>query len=392
VKKDGSILPVEVAIKLLGLDASRLLTVYIHDISDRKRQEMEIASLAVFPSESPIPMLRINQHGVVIYANSPSEPLLRHWGCGRLQPLPVYWKQQVLAVLEEGHTRELELQTDDGIFSLLLAPIRTLGYVNVYARDVTAMRAAEAEARRRQHELIHVSRLSTMGEMATGIAHELNQPLSAIINYANGCARRLRLGSGSDAEMLDALQQITNQAKRAGEIIKRLRSMVGRQQPVREESDLNDLIREVLALLAHETRKLEVQIEKRLSTEALVVQVDSVQIEQAILNLVRNALDALQEMPSSQRRLVITSGITGLDRVFVSVQDSGPGIAPEVMAHLFDPFFTTKPSGMGVGLAIAQTIVDGHQGRIHAESWPDGGTRFTIELPASAELSQSLAS
>lgn len=392
VKKDGTVIPVELAIKPLHLDASRLQTVYIHDISDRKRQEAEIASLAAFPSESPIPMLRVNQPGVVIYANGPSEPLLRHWGCGRLQPLPVYWKQQVLEVLESGRTGELELQTDEGVFSLLLAPIRTLGYVNIYARDVTAMRAAEAEARRRQNELIHVSRLSTMGEMATGIAHELNQPLSAIVNFANGCARRLKLGSGGDAEMLDALDQIASQANRAGEIIKRLRGMVGRQQPVREDSDLNDLIREVMALLAHETRKLQVQMETRLSEQPLLVRVDSVQIEQAVLNLVRNALDALQEIPAAQRQLVISSGVGEGGRVYVSVQDSGPGIHPEVMQRLFDPFFTTKPSGMGVGLAIAQTIIDGHQGRIRAESWPGKGTTFTIELPASADAAQSLAS
>jgi two-component system sensor kinase FixL len=392
VKKDGNVIPVELAIKPLHMDASRLQTVYIHDISDRKRQEAEIASLAAFPSESPIPMLRVNRHGVVIYANSPSEPLLRHWGCGRLQPLPVYWKQLVLPVLESGRTQELELQTDDATFSLLLAPIRTLGYVNLYARDVTAMRAAEAEVRRRQDELVHVSRLSTMGEMATGIAHELNQPLSAIINFANGCARRLKLGTGGDAEMLDALQQIANQANRAGEIIKRLRGMVGRQQPVREDNDLNALVQEVCALLSHETRKLQVQLELRLDPQPLYVRVDSVQIEQAVLNLMRNALDALQEVPPEQRQLILRSGVKDGNRVYVSVQDTGPGMRGEVMQHLFDPFFTTKASGMGVGLAIAQTIIDDHKGRIRAESWPGKGTTFTIELPACADATQSLAS
>ncbi len=392
VRKDGGLIPVEIAIKPLRLDASRLLTVYIHDISDRKRQEAEIASLAAFPSESPVPMLRVNRPGVVIYANGPCDPLLRYWGCGRQQPLPFYWKQTVLAALDSGETREIELQTDEGIFSLLLAPIRTLGYVNIYARDVTAMRAAEAEARRRQNELIHVSRLSTMGEMATGIAHELNQPLSAIVNFANGCVRRLRVGAGGEQEMLDALQQIASQASRAGEIIKRLRGMVERQQPVRENSDLNDLIREVCALLGHDMRKLQVRLDTRLSPEPLAVRVDSVQIEQAILNLIRNALDALQATPASRRKLVLTSGVSDAGQVFVSVRDSGPGITPEVMQRLFDPFFTTKPKGMGVGLAIAQTIVDGHNGRIRAESWPGKGTSFTIELPAAAGATQSLAS
>jgi C4-dicarboxylate-specific signal transduction histidine kinase len=147
-----------------------------------------------------------------------------------------------------------------------------------------------------------------------------------------------------------------------------------------------------MALLAHETRKLQVQVEMRLSPEPLLVRVDSVQIEQAVLNLVRNALDAVQEMPAAQRQLVISSGTGEGGTVYVRVQDSGPGIHPEVMQRLFDPFFTTKPSGMGVGLAIAQTIVDGHQGRIRADSWPGKGTSFTIELPASADAAQSLAS
>ena len=192
--------------------------------------------------------------------------------------------------------------------------------------------------------------------------------------------------------MLDALQQIATQANRAGEIIKRLRGMVGRQQPVREDSDLNALIREVCALLGHETRKLQVQMELRLATEPLYVRVDGVQIEQAVLNLMRNALDALQEVPVARRQLTLTSGVSAEGRVFVTVQDTGPGIHPEVMKRLFDPFFTTKPSGMGVGLAIAQTIIDGHQGRIRAESWPGKGTSFTIELPALADSTQSLAS
>ncbi len=389
---EGASFPVELAIKPMLLHDRLLFTVYIHDISDRKRQEAEIKSLAAIPSESPIPVLRVNRPGVVIYANGPSEPLLRHWGCHRLQTLPVYWKTQVLAVLDEGRTRELELRTDGGIYSLLLAPIRELGYVNIYARDITKMRAAEEEARRRQNELIHVARLSTMGEMATGIAHELNQPLSAIVNFANGIARRLKLGVGDKDDLLQAVQQISAQANRAGEIIKRLRSMVSRQQPVREEADLNQLIAEVCAILGYETRKLGLVVERRLFPQPLLIRADAVQIEQVMLNLMRNALDALQEVASERRSLIITSGRVGQEAVYVAVFDNGPGIRPQVMERLFDPFFTTKKDGMGMGLAITQTIVANHHGKIRADSLPGKGTTFTLELPAAAESVKSLAS
>ncbi|MFM1891071.1 MAG: hypothetical protein RLZ44_148, partial [Pseudomonadota bacterium] len=392
VNRDGVSFPVELAIKPMLLHDRLLFTVYIHDITARKRQEAEIKSLAGFPSESPIPVLRVNRPGVVIYANGPSEPLLRHWGCRRLQTLPVYWKAQVQSVLDQGHTRELELATDEGIYSLLLAPIRELGYVNIYARDITKVREAEEEARRRQNELVHVARLSTMGEMATGIAHELNQPLSAIVNFANGIARRIKLGVGDKEELLPALEQIAGQANRAGEIIKRLRGMVSRQQPVREETDLNQLIEEVCAILGHETRKLDLAVERRLYPAPLLIRADPIQIEQVILNLTRNALDALQEVAPAERRLLITSGRLGQDAVYMAVHDSGRGIRPHVMERLFDPFFTTKKEGMGMGLAITQTIVADHHGKIRADSLPGKGTTFTLELPAAAEAVKSLAS
>ncbi|MEJ2576140.1 MAG: PAS domain S-box protein [Gammaproteobacteria bacterium] len=390
--REGQEFPVELAIKPTPLHDRLLFTVYVHDISERKRQEAEIKSLAAIPSESPIPVLRVNRPGVVIYANGPSEPLLRHWGCHRLQTLPVYWKQQVQSVLDDGRTRELEVHTDHGIYSLLFAPIGELDYVNIYARDITKVREAEEEARRRQNELVHVARLSTMGEMATGIAHELNQPLSAIVNFANGSARRLELRVGSSEDLLHALAQITLQARRAGEIIKRLRGMVSRQQPVRRLVDLNALARETCAMVAHETRKLEVTLELALAREELLIRADPVQIEQVLLNLIRNALDALAEMPVPDRRLALSSGSLEGERVYLSVEDHGKGIRPDVMEHLFEPFFTTKSAGMGMGLAITQTIVNDHHGKIRADSWPGRGSVFTLELPAAAAMIKSAAS
>jgi two-component system sensor kinase FixL len=392
VTRDGREFPVELSIKPVFLDDRFVFTLYVRDIALRKIREAEIRSLAAFPSESPIPVMRINRRGVITYANASSAPLLRHWGCRPLQTLPVYWSNRVEAALRSGATGEQELATDEGLYSLLLAPVAELGYVNVYARDITSQRQAEEELKRRQNELVHVTRLSNMGEMATGIAHELNQPLSAIVNFANGCARRLRLDIGGKEELLDALGQISAQAARAGEIIKRLRGMVTRRQPAREIVDLNQLAGEACSLISQELMRHQTQIERRLAPRELWVRVDPVQIEQVLINLLRNALDALQDVPAAQRRLVIESGMQTDGTAYLSVRDNGTGIAGDDIEHLFDPFFSTKESGMGMGLAISQTIMSNHNGKIRADSWPGKGSNFTIELPPIAEASVSVAS
>jgi C4-dicarboxylate-specific signal transduction histidine kinase len=242
------------------------------------------------------------------------------------------------------------------------------------------VRRAEQEARQHQAELVHVCRLSTLGEVATGMAHELNQPLSAISNYANGASRRLQGGVGDPGELVDAMGQITTQARRASEIIRRLRALVGRQPPSRSAADLNHLVREVCSFVEFETAKLEVQISLDLAPGRIPVDVDLVQIEQVLLNLVRNALDALEEVPASARALTIRTSLGAADAE-VQVEDNGPGIPPERMERLFEPFFTTKGGGMGMGLPISQTIVEDHQGRIWAGSIPGRGTIFHVTLP-----------
>ena len=216
VKRDGTVFPVELAIKPIRLKNRLAFTIYMHDISNRRRIELEIRSLAKFASESPDPILRVNRRGVILYANSASDQLLSYWGCERAQTLPLYWRNRVTDILNSGRDWQTQVILTTQVYSLLLTPVVDLGYVNIYGRDITAEREAERQAREHQQELIHVSRLSTMGEMATGLAHELNQPLSAIANYANGSVRRLQ-SSGREAEdILYALGPINGQADPAG--------------------------------------------------------------------------------------------------------------------------------------------------------------------------------
>jgi len=226
--------------------------------------------------------------------------------------------------------------------------------------------------------------------VATGMAHELNQPLSAIVNFANGCSRRLQANLGQHQELVDAMGQITVQAQRASEIIRRLRTLVGKQPPIRSEVDLNRLVREVYSFVEFDAGKMDCMIELDLEPGGIPVDVDLVQIEQVLLNLVRNALDALQEVPPPTRRLTVRTRSVG-DAAEVVVEDSGPGIEPERMQSLFEPFFTTKASGMGMGLPISQTILHNHGGSIRLESVPHGGAVFFIRLPVAPRVQPSLA-
>ena len=378
------VFPIEVGIKPLKLHDSTVFTVYMHDITNRKVAEREIHSLAKFPAESPSPVLRVNRPGAILYANMASKPLLQYWGCELGQTLPLYWCNRIAEVFESGSDWETEVFYEEHIFSLLLTPVIELDYVNIYGRDITAVRSAERQAREHQQELIHVSRLSTMGEMATGLAHELNQPLSAIANFASGCSRRLQSSSDDTESIIYALGQINTQASRAGEIIKRLRGLVAKQPPVRSYADMNQLLREVCSFVEFEARKAEVNIEQNLGLIPLPVRVDVVQVEQVLLNLLRNALDALLDVPVEQRWLTLHAGcVDNGESVLVEVMDSGPGMDENTLEHLFEAFYTTKQTGMGMGLVISQTIIEDHNGKIEVESRLGEGTKFKVKLPSS---------
>lgn len=382
VKRGGAVFPVELAIKPIRLKSRLAFTIYMHDISNRRRTELEIRSLAKFASESPSPILRVNRRGVILYANGASDELLDYWGCERAQTLPLYWRNRVTEILGNGEDWQTQVNSSSRIYSLLFTPVVDLGYVNIYGRDITAERQAEHQAREHQQELIHVSRLSTMGEMATGLAHELNQPLSAIANFANGSVRRLQASGQGPEDILYALGQITAQADRAGEIIKRLRALVRKQTPVRRVADLNEVVREVCSFVEFEARKAGIVIEQEFYVHNLLVRIDVVQIEQVLLNLIRNALEALREMPEDGRSLVIQTDCQDGEWAVARVLDTGPGIRDEEMARLFEPFFTTKQGGMGMGLIISRTIIEDHGGTVNAEQRTGGGSCFSIRLPS----------
>jgi C4-dicarboxylate-specific signal transduction histidine kinase len=225
-----------------------------------------------------------------------------------------------------------------------------------------------------------------MGEMATGLAHELNQPLAAIVNFSSGCVRRLQSGIGGEAELVGAMSQITAQAERAGEIIKRLRVLVGKRPQEHTVVNLNHLVLEVASFVEYVANKYHVDVSLHLYPDPLPVEVDLVQIEQVLLNLIRNAVDAMKQVKEERRKLELITQRQGENQVEVIVKDSGPGIPPETLGQLFDAFFSTKEDGMGMGLSISRKIIESHSGQISASSELGKGAEFRIVLPSNPKL------
>jgi two-component system sensor kinase FixL len=248
-----------------------------------------------------------------------------------------------------------------------------------FIRDLTERQATETRLQELQSELLHISRLTAMGEMASTLAHELNQPLSAISNYLKGTQRLLADECKENlSSARDALGKATDQAIRAGHIIRRLRDFVSRGESDRRVESITKLVEEASALALVGVKDRGIRVQFKFDPSADLVLADRVQIQQVLLNLIRNGVDAMESAHTRDLTVSVTA-VTGT-HARISVADSGSGIAPEVAEQLFQPFITTKRHGMGVGLSISRTIVEAHGGRIWAEPNPLGGTIFHFTL------------
>ena len=258
-----------------------------------------------------------------------------------------------------------------------------------FVRDLSERQVTEARLQELQSELVHISRLTAMGEMASTLAHELNQPLSAIANYLKGSRRLIeRAEDDRSATMRDALDKAADQALRAGQIIRRLREFVSRGESEQQVENLQKLIEEASALALVGAKEHGIRVRFNLDPDAELVLADRVQVQQVLLNLIRNAIDAMGESPV--RQLTLSTRVVGDEMAEITVSDTGPGISPEIADQLFQPFVTTKRQGMGVGLSISRTIIDAHGGTIEAVPNPGGGTvfRFTLRAVKREELAR----
>jgi signal transduction histidine kinase len=243
---------------------------------------------------------------------------------------------------------------------------------------------AEEALRQAQAELAHANRVMLVGEMTASIAHEINQPLTGVVANAGTCLRYLSAKTPNVEEAREHLRFIARDGKRAAEVIGRIRALVKKVPPRRDLLDINETIREVIALTQNELQKSSVTLQSHLSSGLPLVPADRIQLQQVILNLIVNAIEAMNEVGDGRRELAVGSGRSDSTDVFVEVRDSGPGVDAGNLDRLFKSFFTTKPEGMGMGLSISRSIIEAHGGRLWAEPNEPHGVVFRFTLPTQA--------
>ncbi|MBI3900331.1 MAG: PAS domain S-box protein [Gammaproteobacteria bacterium] len=318
------------------------------------------------------------------------EPPMPYWAPEEMaQTLTVY--EQIMAGTAPHEAVELRFQRKNGErFDALIyeAPLIDANGVHhgwmASMLDITERKRAEERYRQQQDKLQFTARLVTMGEMASTLAHELNQPLSAISSYATGCLNLLDDSNGAaaaESDVVHTLRKVVAQAQRAGQVIRRVHEFVRRREPMQEPCAINTVVEDATGLIEVAARWRGVRLQLDLAPNLPPVQVDKVMIEQLLLNLIRNGMDAMAQTVADQRLLVVAT-VSHERGVCVSVSDRGPGIAPAVAAQLYEPFFSTKQEGMGMGLNICRSIAELHHGRLWFEERANGnGTTFSLWLP-----------
>jgi C4-dicarboxylate-specific signal transduction histidine kinase len=263
---------------------------------------------------------------------------------------------------------------------------RQLATVNEELRkEILERKSAEEALRKAQTDLAHVARVMTLGELTASIAHEVNQPLAAVTTNGNACLRWLARDPPDLEEARGCLRRIIRDGNRAGDVIARLRALVKKSAPAKAPLDFNDMFEEVLAMIDPEARRHRVAVWTDLAAGLPLVRGDRLQVQQVLLNLVMNSIEAMQAVTDRPRELRIRTQPHESDTVLVTVQDTGIGLDPQGMARLFESFYTTKPEGMGLGLSISRTIIEAHGGRLWATPHDGPGATFQFTLPAGSE-------
>lgn len=248
--------------------------------------------------------------------------------------------------------------------------------------DITDRRRTEEEARQTRERMSHMARLTVLGEMAASLAHEINQPLTAIVNYTQACHRMLASSRGDRDEVRDILAKVTVQAERAGQVIQRLRGFVRQRQPGKELVDCNAVIRSLASLAELDARDNQIELQLELAEDLPLIAVDTVLIQQVLLNLIRNGIDSMTEFGSRNNRIIVRSARVDGRFIEIAVTDHGAGLTEEARERIFEPFFTTKSNGMGLGLTICRSIIEAHGGKLDFEENAGSGVTFRFTLPA----------
>jgi PAS domain S-box-containing protein len=406
IRSDGTEFPVELAITRIPFDGPPSFTGYLRDITDRKRGEEKLRRSEAYLSEAQKLSLTgsfgwsiaSDEHywsdeTFRIFEYDASTKITLQMILERIHPHDIPLVREMIALAADGRTLDYECR--------LSVPGGRVKHVHVVAHDVgsksgnrefvgaimdiTATRHAEEALRKAQADLAHVSRVTTLGELTASIAHEVNQPLGSVINNANACVSLLPEGAPQFSEVREALAEIIQGAEQASAVITRVKQLVRKAPSERAVLDLRDVVVDVLALARHDTTARRVTIRIELAKDMPLVMGDRVQLQQVLLNLIVNGMDAMSATDESKRILTICGrreARAGESRCLLSVRDAGAGLNPEKMDQLFEAFYTTKPQGMGMGLAISRSIIEAHGGRLWTETNQEPGATFLFSVPA----------
>jgi two-component system sensor kinase FixL len=404
-RSDGSVFPLDLSLGAVHAGDEPIFVSMIRDITDRKaaefaQRESELRLRSIL-DKVPDAIVVIDERAIIQSFSPAAERLFGHKsaeekiGCNvkLLMPLPyrnahhgyldrylrigerriVGIGRVVVGLRKSGETFPMELHVGEFAFA-------GTRFFTGFVRDLTERQQTERRIHDLQAELLHPSWLSVMGNMASTMAHEPTQPLTAVTNYLEAGRQLLASRGGGAGRVGELMEKAIAQARRAGEVIRRLRDFVSRSEPERRIQSLNRLVEEAVALALIGARQRGVRASLDLDPPLPPVFVDPVQIQQVGVNLVRNAIEAMEVV--ERRELVVgTRAIPDEEVAGVLVADSGPGIPPELADRLFQPFFTTKKTGMGLGLSICREIVEAHRGKLSAAPGPSGGTEFRLILP-----------
>jgi PAS domain S-box-containing protein len=340
-----------------------------------------------------VKVVDINDATVELFAARSKEDLLASLDSIFLPETDEVFVEELVAIAEGRTSLEAEtvLKTLKGekltvLVTLTLPPEPTkLDRVLATIVDITERKRSQEALDRAQAELAHVNRVSTLGELAASIAHEVNQPIAGVVTNADAALNFLAAQPPDLEEIRQALDAIANDGQRAGQILSRIRTLVKKTPPEIGLFDLNQTILEVLALTRGEVQRNSVSLQTRFSSSLPHIPGDRIQVQQVVLNLILNAIEAMSGIDEAQRRLLVSTERNGSDGILVAVRDSGVGLDSNSVAHLFQPFFTTKPSGMGMGLSICRSIIEAHGGRVWASPNSPRGATFQFTLPAHRE-------
>jgi C4-dicarboxylate-specific signal transduction histidine kinase len=305
-----------------------------------------------------------------------------------VQPVAGKWAQIVRAgVSGEIEARICRPNGDARFFLIRTTPIRDEkgAIVKWYgtATDIEDLKRAEQASREAQAQLAHINRVATMGQLTASIAHEVNQPIAATVANAQAALRWLEKDPPNLGEVRQSLDDIVSSGNRAGDVVARIRALVKNAAPQTDHLDMNEAIREVIALTRSEAVKNRVALQVQFAERLPSIEGDRVQLQQVMLNLIINAIEAIGAIDEGSRELLISTGRAEAGGVFVAVRDSGAGLSPQDLEHVFDAFYTTKSGGMGMGLAICRSIIEAHGGRVWATPNTPRGATFQFNVPAS---------